>query len=119
MLRPNRRIVEPGRNRMRRRNLTATVLQHVRIGALQNAGTASTKTRRMISQLLAAAAGLHADQSHSLVLNEVVKNANRVRSAADTRDDGRRQLTLGLENLRPRFSANHTMKISYHGRIRM
>ena len=73
----------------------------------------------MFAQLLAAAAGFHADQLHFLVSDELVKDANGIRSAADAGDDRCRQLAFGLENLRSRFAPDHFVKVAHHGRIRM
>src|SRR6185312_10292202 len=49
MFGPNRRIVQPRRNRMRQRNLSGLVLQHIRIGPLQHARSAALKSRRVIA----------------------------------------------------------------------
>src|SRR5947207_15734728 len=86
----DRWIVESRRDGVRSGDLPSFVLQNVGVGALQNPGETTTKSSRMVAELLAASAGLHADELHLLLSNKLVENPNRIRSAANASDDGRR-----------------------------
>src|SRR5215468_9071820 len=104
---------------MGRCDLTAAILQYVGVGSLQNAGRPAAKPCRMLAQFIPSPTGLYADQSYLLVLDEVIENADRIRPTPNTSNDGRRELALGFQNLRPRLTPNHTMKVAHHRRIRM
>jgi hypothetical protein len=53
------------------------------------------------------AGGLDADQTHTRVVQEPRKEADRVRASADARDRDRGQTPLGDEDLLPRLAADH------------
>ena len=48
-----------------------------------------------------------------------MKEADRVRAAADAGDQAVGQATLGLQHLRPRLLADHALEVAHHGRIGM
>ena len=73
----------------------------------------------MIAQALAPAPGFHADQLDFLVLDELVKDADGIRSAADAGDDRLGKLAFGLKNLLSRFAPGDLVKVAHHGGIRM
>src|SRR6266478_3791841 len=104
---------------MRSCDLTSFVLQYVRIRTLQHARQSPAKSRRMITQLLAATSSFDSDQLHLLVSDEVVENSDSIRAAANARNDDRRQFALGFHNLRPRLTSDHSVKIAHHCRIGM
>ena len=104
---------------MRNRDLSGGILQHVGIGSLQHARRAAAKTRRMFAQLVAAPSGFDADELHFFVLDEVIENADGIRSAADAGDDGSGQFAFGFENLRAGFASDDFVEVAHHGRIRM
>jgi hypothetical protein len=74
----DRGIVESGRDGVRERNLTGCVLKDVREGALENAGEASVETRGVIAELLATTSGFDTNELYTLVLEELVENADCV-----------------------------------------
>src|ERR1700693_4706373 len=73
----------------------------------------------MFTQTIAATSGFNSDEFHSLVLNELKKNANRIRAATNAGDDSGRQLTFSLKNLGARFSSGYLVKIAHHCWIRV
>src|SRR5207244_8643326 len=79
VLRPDRGIIEPGRNRMRRCNLPVRVLKHVRHRALQNADLAAAalgtgvKSGGMVAHRIAPSSGFHTNESDSFVCDERMK----------------------------------------------
>src|SRR2546425_5390530 len=73
----------------------------------------------MITKCFAAAAGFNADQSYLLVLDEVMKNSDGVRSATDASDDRIRQAAFSFQNLCASFASDNFLEIADHGGIRM
>ena len=61
---------------------------------------------------------LDADQAHAVVLDEVVEHADRVRAAADARDDGLGQTALDGEELLARLAADHALQLAHELGIR-
>src|SRR5215470_14500925 len=102
---------------MRGRDLAGFVLQNVGESSLQNAGSASTKAGGVIAEPLASSSSFDSDQLDLLVFDEVVEDANRVRSAAHTGNDRFRQLAFCLENLRAGLAADDAMEVAHHGGI--
>src|SRR5690349_17020594 len=122
VLRSYRRIVESGRDRMRLSDLPVRVLQHVTHRALQHTGTPaarSVESRCVLAQLVAAAARFDTDHAHCLVVQERMKQADRIRAAADARHEHVRQPAFLFENLCARFASDDALKIAHHERIRM
>src|SRR5208283_2617162 len=78
VLGPNRRIVKPSGDGMRKRDLACSILQHVRISSLQNARRAAAETGCVLAKRLTAAAGLDSNEFDFLVFEEVVEDANGV-----------------------------------------
>ena len=104
---------------MRRQNVAGLVLQHQAARAVQHAGRAAGESRGVIAGRDAAAAGLDADQSHALVVDERVEDAHRIAAAADAGDDEIGQAAGRVQNLRARLLADHRLELAHHQRIRM
>src|SRR6266853_3375063 len=104
---------------MRPSNLAIRVLQDVRVGALQDARQTSAQTSGVFADLVAASAGFNANQLYPLVAEKLIENANRVRAASDTGDDGGRQLAFRFQDLCAGFATDHGMKVAHHRGIRM
>src|ERR1043166_4806112 len=107
---------------MRRRHLPVLVLQDVTHRALQHAGTPATarvESARVLAQLVAAPTSLDADHPPHLILQERVKQADRIRTTADTRDERVRQTAFGFENLFARLAADDALKLAHHQRVWM
>ena len=66
-----------------------------------------------------ASAAFDADHPHILVVQECVKQSDRIAPAADAGDQRVRQPFLLLQNLPPRLASDHALKIAHHHRIRM
>ena len=94
MLRTDRCVIQTSRNRMRRGDLSVFVLQHIREGALQDARCSAVETRRMLAEFGSAPAGLHADEPHLSIGNELVESPDRIGPATDACDAQR--LAAGL-----------------------
>ena len=84
-------VIQAGGNGVGERDLAVAVLQHVAVGALQDAGRSAAKTRRVFAHGVAAAAGFDADQLHRAIGQEGVEDADGVRAAAHAGEDGVRQ----------------------------
>src|ERR1019366_5058137 len=108
-LRADRRIVQPGGDRVRGCYLAGLVLQHVGIRSLQNARRAAAETGRVLAERFAPAAGFDSDEFDFLVFEEVVENADRVRSSADTGDDGVGKFAFGFADLDAGFASDDAM----------
>src|SRR5262249_41027019 len=84
-----------------------------------NARTPSRKTRGVIAQLGAPAAGFDADHPYVFVLHEIVEEADRITSASNARDQNVGNPSLFSQNLRPSFAADHGLKVADHHRVGM
>ncbi|SRN39479.1 Uncharacterised protein [Shigella flexneri] len=62
---------------------------------------------------------LHTNQADVGFIDEISKHADGIRTAANTGDNGIRQATFSFQNLRFGFFANHPLKLTDNGRIRM
>ncbi len=91
---------------MGERNLPVLVLQQIAVSALQHAGGAAAKARRVLAECVAAAAGLHADQVRRQVRNERVKEADGIAAAAHAGDERIRQTAFRFQNLTAGFIAD-------------
>src|SRR6266496_3029949 len=83
----DRRIIKSRRNRMCQCDLPSFVLQDIRICPLQNARQSTAKSRCVITQFLSTTAGFDANELYFLISDELVKNSDGVRSAANARND--------------------------------
>src|SRR5579885_3384666 len=107
---------------MRRSYLPRLVLQNVTERPLQDAGAAPARRvepRRVLAELRARAPGFDADHSDAFVAEERVKQTNRIRAAADARDERVRQATFRVENLRARLSPDDALERANHERVRV
>src|SRR5450631_300089 len=119
MLGADRRVVQTGGDRVRGRDLTRSVLQDVRISSLQNARRTAAETSRVLAQSFAESAGFHSDEFDFFVFEEVVENADGIRSSADAGDDGVGKFAFGFADLDACFASDDAMEVAHHGRIRM
>jgi hypothetical protein len=98
----------------------AVVLQDVRVGALQDAGRASSEAGGVLAEGFAAASGFDADQLNFLIFtDEVVENSDRVRAAADAGDDGGGQFAFGFRESARGLRADDAVEVADHGGIGM
>src|SRR5581483_7536586 len=103
-------IVEPGRDRVRVRDLTVVVREDRRPRAVEHARAPAPERR--------GAGRLDADDAHLLVLEEAVEEADRVRAAADARHDRLGEPPLGRENLLARLVPDDALQVAHDLRIR-
>src|SRR5713226_3689067 len=101
----NGRIIEPGGDGMRRGNLSVFVLQNICVSALQDAGARSGKTLMrgkasgVFAKFAAAATGFDADHLYISIAEEIVKEADGIRAAANAGEKMCRQALFGGEDL--------------------
>ena len=89
VLRPDRRVVEPGGNRVRQLDVAVHVLQHIRARALQHAREPGRKARGMTACGQALPRPPRRRSVEPIRLgNERVEDAERVAATADARHDG-------------------------------
>src|SRR5688500_19364690 len=103
---------------MRQLDVPGVVLQDERARALEHAGAAAGKARRVAPWGDPLAACFNPDQPHARIVDEAVEDANGVAAAAHTGDDDVRQPPHPFENLLPRFTADHRLKLANNPRIR-
>ena len=101
MLGTNTGVIQPGRDRVDRRDLAVLILAEIGFHSVEDAHTAGVDGRSGFKGVNAAACCLAADQTDLLVANEMVKAADGVRAAADTGDDGIGQAALLFQHLLP------------------
>src|SRR5687767_3491172 len=77
VFRPHRRVIETGRDRMRRFDVAVCVLQHPRPRALQDTRCAAGEPRRMTAGTNRFATSFHADQTHVAIVDERIDDADR------------------------------------------
>ena len=118
-------IVEAGGNGMSRGDLAVFVLQNVGVSALENAGARSRKTLMggeasgVFAEFNAAATRFDADHLYVGIAEEIVKEADGIRAAADAGEKMRGQALFGGEDLFAGFAADDHLKIADHRGIGM
>src|SRR5438445_10175330 len=106
----DRGIVQAGGNRMRVCDLSVRILQNVGHGSVQHANAPATgrragvKSGGVVSHRLASAAGFHSEQTHLLVCDERMKQADSIRPTSDAREQCVRQFSGLRKNLLTRFT---------------
>src|SRR5215475_824313 len=104
---------------MRGRNLPRLVLEHIGIGALQDAGRSTSKTRCMLSQVGTASASFHANQSHLLVRKKLVEDPHCIRASTNAGNYGIWESPSLFKDLLASFATDAAMKIAHHYGIGM
>src|SRR4051794_4746381 len=89
-------------------------VQHTR-----RAAAALREPRRMLTEAATFTACFNADQSHAFVAHEPVKEANRIRAAANARNQHIRQFPFTPNELSPCLVANDCLKLADHQWIRV
>ena len=101
MLRPDARVVESGRDRVRVDDLAVLVGEQRGARAVEDARSARAEARRP--------GRLDAVEADVPVVQEAGEHPDRIRATADAGDRGVRQPALGLEDLRARLAADHRL----------
>ena len=110
VLRADAGVVEAGGDRVGVGDLAVLVGEHGGARAVEDAGPTGAEAR--------GARRLDADELDVRVVDEAGEHADRVRAAADARDDGVRQAALGLEDLRARLAPDHRLELADDLRVR-
>src|SRR5580704_15966827 len=110
---------------MRGGDLAVFGLQNVSVGSLEDAGARTREAlmrgeaRGMFAKLAAAATGFNADHFHGRIAQELVEQADGVRTPSNARKKMRGQTFFGGENLLAGFAADDGLKIAHHRGIGM
>ena len=119
VLGPDARVVQAGRDRVGFDGLPVLVLEDEGSRAVQDAGAAALDRGGMARGVDPVAGGLDAVEPHAFVIEEGVEHADRVRAAADARDDGIREPADLVEELRARLFADDLLEVAHHRGERM
>src|ERR1700689_5420665 len=115
MLGPDTRIVESGGDRMALDNLTVIGLQKIGAVAVQHAGTPAIDRGCVTVGNIQPVAGRFDPEDLDLrLVEEWVEKADRVRTAADARDQAIRQAVFEFEHWRPRLLAGPALEVADH-----
>src|SRR5688500_16111879 len=104
---------------MRQLDVPGVVLKDERACALEHAGAAAGKARRVAPRGDALAARFNPDQPHARIVEEAVEDADGIAASANAGDDDVRQPPDPFENLLPRLATDHRLKLTNHQRVRM
>ena len=119
MLRADARIVQAGRDGVRRQRLALVVLQQIGAHAVQHARRPRGERGRVAAGLRALATGFAADELDRRVGDEGVEDADGVRAAADAGDHGVGQPPRQGQHLLPGLHADDPLKVPHHHGERM
>ena len=118
VLGPDGRVVEPGRDRVRREDLAVAVLEEHRARSVKNAGGAAGEPGRVLAGTGAAPAGLDAVQRHARG-EEGGEEPDRVGAAAHACDRGAAgRLPASLRNWRARLPSDDRLELAHDRRVR-
>src|SRR5260370_34834549 len=101
-------------------DLAVLVLQNVSVGAVEDAGPSADKTlcggeaRGVLAELAAAATGFNANEFDTGIAEELVKEANGIRTATDAGEEMRREAFLCGGDLLAGCAAGEALKMSGH-----
>src|SRR5438874_9110372 len=102
MFRSNCGVIESSRDRMGQFDLAFVVGEQESFRSLEHAEAPALETGCMFAAANAFAAGFDADHSNISILQEWMKQADRVAAAADAGNEQIRQVLLAFENLATR-----------------
>src|SRR6267143_4339372 len=119
MLGADTRIVETGRNAVRRLDLSVGVLEQVAHASMEDARPPGTQSRGMFTARYPFPGCFDSHELYSLVFEKSRKDAHGVRAPTDAGHHGARQATDLLEHLRPRLPSDHRLEIAYQPRKRI
>src|SRR5262245_18437981 len=119
MLRPDRSVVQPGRNRMGQVDLPVIILKEVGHGTLQDSRLSSGETRGVFTASDSQAAGLDTDHLDLHIPDERMEEAHRIAATPDASDEAIRHPTFCRQDLSPSLSSDDRLKVTDHPRIGM
>src|SRR5205823_10697880 len=92
---------------------------HVTHSSLEYATPAACESRRVLTQLEAAAAGLHSHHADSGVAEKIVEEPDGVAPSSYAREKKIRQAAFGPQDLFARLFSNDGLKVPHDLRIRV
>ena len=95
------------------------ILEHVTHSSLEYATPAACESRRVLTQLEAAAAGLHSHHADSGVAEKIVEEPDGVAPSSYAREKKIRQAAFGPQDLFARLFSNDGLKVPHDLRIRV
>src|ERR1700735_1584170 len=104
-------VIKSGRDGVGERDLPCLILQHVGVGALQNARGSTVEARCVAAQLGTPAARLDTDQADTRLIDKVVKRAHRVGPSPYACKHSIRQTGFLFQDLLFDLLSDHAMKI--------
>src|SRR3954447_20337952 len=104
---------------MRFGDLPVVILEHERARAMQHTLTPAGDRGRVLLARDPEATGLDATKTHARIVEESGEHADRVRPAADARDDHVRKTPRAFEVLCARLAADHRLQLADDGGIGM
>ena len=99
--------------------LALVVLKQIRERALKRSRRSTRESRCMATGFDAVACRFEADQPGIRIVDERVKDTDRIRTTTDARCDGIRQPARLRLDLRTRLEPDHPLEIAHHRRKRM
>ena len=118
-LRPDARVVEPGRGRVRLDDLAVAVLEHQRARAVEDPGRAADDGRGVAAGRDAVPGRLDDREPDAGLADEPREQADRVRAAADAGEREVRQPPLDGDELGRRLVADPALEVADDRRVRV
>ena len=119
MFRSDSRIIQTGRNRVNRCNLTKFILTEIRFHTVENARPPCCDRCCRFRCIHAPACRFTSNQSHILIFNKMIKGTDGIGTAAHAGQNRIRQFAFRFKNLLFDLFGNHCLKISDNRRKRM
>ncbi|MBI3555027.1 MAG: hypothetical protein HY074_02035 [Deltaproteobacteria bacterium] len=119
MFRANRGVVQAGRDAVGLEHLPRLVLKKIGKRAVKYPGRATRETRGMLAAGNADAASFDAGHRDAGIIDERVKQADGIASAAHARNELIGQLARLFQNLPARLDADDRLKVAHDERIRV
>ena len=119
MLRPNPRIIQAGRHRMRMHHLTIAAQHHIRFRPMQNPHLAAVQWCTMLPGIQPLTSRFHTNEPHLLIRQIFGKRPNGVRTPTNTRHHHIRQPAGALQHLLPGLLRNNLLELLHQLRERV
>src|SRR5205814_2239890 len=118
-LRPDARVVEARRRRVRLEYLAVTILEHHRARAVKDPGRPTRERRRVTPGRDPLPRGLGNGQPNPRFADEPVEQPDRVRATTDARQGEVRQTAFHLHELRRRLVADPALEVAHDRWVRV
>src|SRR6478752_2047573 len=104
---------------MRFHDLPGGVLEEIGVRAVENAWTAVRERGGVLAAFEAPAGRFDTDKLDGRLVDEFVKQADRVRAATDAGDRVVGQASFVLQQLRLRLAADNRLEVAHNRRVRV